>query len=166
MLGYCYHIKRWNWSCLISSHVGSATENLNNLVFNLLPILTDQPLHRWDSSLAALGFRSVLSSCFSALWRVTLFLSLLQIISLFDLVRYCVSVCNQIACHLHIFVFKIKPCSVLSSAPHWGHAGHYWLCPPPVSCTHLSLPSVLHVDGFGGSKLCFCQLNVRTNNIY
>lgn len=47
-----------------------------------------------------------------------LFLSLLQIISFFDLVRYCVSVCNQIACHLHIFVFKIKPCSVLSSAPH------------------------------------------------
>lgn len=43
--------------------------------------------------------------------------------------RYCVSVCNQIACHLHISVFKIKPCSLLSSAPHWGHADHYWLCP-------------------------------------
>ncbi|CAF91563.1 unnamed protein product, partial [Tetraodon nigroviridis] len=31
------------------------------------------------------------------------------VISFFDLVRYCVSVCNQIACHLHICVFKIKP---------------------------------------------------------
>lgn len=44
--------------------------------------------------------------------------SLLQMISLVDLVRYCVSVCNQIACHLHICVFKIKPCSPLSSASH------------------------------------------------
>lgn len=33
----------------------------------------------------------------------------LQVLSLFDLVRYCVSVCNQIASHLHIFIFKIKP---------------------------------------------------------
>lgn len=36
----------------------------------------------------------------------------LQVLSLFDLVRYCVSVCNQIASHLHIFVFKIKPVSI------------------------------------------------------
>lgn len=41
-----------------------------------------------------------------------------QMISLLDLVRYCVSVCNQIASHLHICVFKIKPCSPLSSASH------------------------------------------------
>lgn len=33
----------------------------------------------------------------------------LQVLSLFDLVRYCVSVCNQISSHLHIFIFKIKP---------------------------------------------------------
>ncbi|XP_058230004.1 choline/ethanolaminephosphotransferase 1b isoform X2 [Hemibagrus wyckioides] len=31
------------------------------------------------------------------------------VLSLFDLVRYCVSVCNQIASHLHICIFKIKP---------------------------------------------------------
>ncbi|KAK2821098.1 hypothetical protein Q7C36_020441 [Tachysurus vachellii] len=31
------------------------------------------------------------------------------VLSLFDLVRYCVSVCNQISSHLHIFIFKIKP---------------------------------------------------------
>uniref|UniRef100_A0A4W5L8B8 Choline/ethanolaminephosphotransferase 1 n=1 Tax=Hucho hucho TaxID=62062 RepID=A0A4W5L8B8_9TELE len=31
------------------------------------------------------------------------------ILSFVDLVRYCVSVCNQIASHLHIFVFRIKP---------------------------------------------------------
>ncbi|XP_010151983.1 PREDICTED: choline/ethanolaminephosphotransferase 1, partial [Eurypyga helias] len=30
------------------------------------------------------------------------------IFSLFDLLRYCVSVCNQIAAHLHIHVFRIK----------------------------------------------------------
>ncbi|KAJ6661031.1 hypothetical protein lerEdw1_016832 [Lerista edwardsae] len=30
------------------------------------------------------------------------------IFSLFDLLRYCVSVCNQIAFHLHIHVFRIK----------------------------------------------------------
>lgn len=32
------------------------------------------------------------------------------ILSLFDLLRYCVSVCNQIAAHLHIHVFRIKGC--------------------------------------------------------
>nr|KAF6290392.1 choline/ethanolamine phosphotransferase 1 [Myotis myotis] len=30
------------------------------------------------------------------------------VFSLFDLIRYCVSVCNQIASHLHIHVFRIK----------------------------------------------------------
>ncbi|KAJ8370195.1 hypothetical protein SKAU_G00102230 [Synaphobranchus kaupii] len=35
------------------------------------------------------------------------------VLSFFDLVRYCVSVCNQIASHLHIFVFKIKPMNTL-----------------------------------------------------
>ncbi|XP_068275366.1 choline/ethanolaminephosphotransferase 1 isoform X1 [Nyctibius grandis] len=38
------------------------------------------------------------------------------IFSLFDLLRYCVSVCNQIAAHLHIHVFRIK-----SSATHSNH---------------------------------------------
>ncbi|KAM9443722.1 choline/ethanolaminephosphotransferase 1 isoform 2-T2 [Clarias gariepinus] len=33
-------------------------------------------------------------------------------LSLFDLVRYCVSVCNQIASHLHIYIFRIKPVAV------------------------------------------------------
>ncbi|EPQ08276.1 Choline/ethanolaminephosphotransferase 1 [Myotis brandtii] len=30
------------------------------------------------------------------------------VFSFFDLIRYCVSVCNQIASHLHIHVFRIK----------------------------------------------------------
>ncbi len=38
------------------------------------------------------------------------------IFSLFDLLRYCVSVCNQIAAHLHIHVFRIK-----SSSTHSNH---------------------------------------------
>lgn len=38
-----------------------------------------------------------------------------QILSLFDLVRYCVSVCNEIASHLHICVFKIKPQSTAAA---------------------------------------------------
>uniref|UniRef100_A0A670Y0X2 Choline/ethanolaminephosphotransferase 1 n=1 Tax=Pseudonaja textilis TaxID=8673 RepID=A0A670Y0X2_PSETE len=37
------------------------------------------------------------------------------IFSLFDLLRYCVSVCNQIASHLHISVFKIKTYSTYSN---------------------------------------------------
>ncbi|XP_061076085.1 choline/ethanolaminephosphotransferase 1b isoform X1 [Conger conger] len=43
-------------------------------------------------------------------------------LSLFDLVRYCVSVCNQIASHLHIYVFKIKPLASLSTQQ--GHNHH------------------------------------------
>ncbi|XP_060087089.1 choline/ethanolaminephosphotransferase 1 isoform X2 [Heteronotia binoei] len=37
------------------------------------------------------------------------------IFSLFDLLRYCVSVCNQIASHLHIHVFRIKTPSTHSN---------------------------------------------------
>ncbi|XP_050841205.1 choline/ethanolaminephosphotransferase 1 isoform X3 [Serinus canaria] len=37
------------------------------------------------------------------------------ILSLFDLLRYCVSVCNQIAAHLHIHVFRIKGCPTHSN---------------------------------------------------
>lgn len=43
--------------------------------------------------------------------------------SVVDLVRYCSSVCNQIASHLHIFVFKLKPPSLQpasqSGSDHW-----------------------------------------------
>lgn len=100
--------------------------------------------------------KSTFLLCFCFACSVTVFLSLLQIISFFDLVRYCVSVCNQIACHLHIFVFKIKPCSVLSSAPHWGHAGHYWLCPFPLAALISFLPCVFHVEmqGMTWCKVC------------
>ncbi|XP_036309224.1 choline/ethanolaminephosphotransferase 1 isoform X2 [Pipistrellus kuhlii] len=38
------------------------------------------------------------------------------VFSLFDLIRYCVSVCNQIASHLHIHVFRIKLSLQRSSA--------------------------------------------------
>uniref|UniRef100_A0ACB8F6F2 Choline/ethanolaminephosphotransferase 1 n=1 Tax=Sphaerodactylus townsendi TaxID=933632 RepID=A0ACB8F6F2_9SAUR len=38
------------------------------------------------------------------------------IFSLFDLLRYCVSVCNQIASHLHIHVFRIK-----TPSTHFNH---------------------------------------------
>ncbi|KAL1771993.1 choline/ethanolaminephosphotransferase 1 isoform X1 [Sigmodon hispidus] len=38
------------------------------------------------------------------------------VFSFFDLIRYCVSVCNQIASHLHIHVFRIK-----ASAAHTNH---------------------------------------------
>ncbi|XP_042320211.1 choline/ethanolaminephosphotransferase 1 [Sceloporus undulatus] len=38
-----------------------------------------------------------------------------MIFSLFDLLRYCVSVCNQIASHLHIHVFRIKTYSTYSN---------------------------------------------------
>ncbi|XP_066559426.1 choline/ethanolaminephosphotransferase 1 isoform X2 [Amia ocellicauda] len=44
------------------------------------------------------------------------------VFSFFDLVRYCVSVCNQIASHLHICVFKIKPPPTVSNQQ--GHNHH------------------------------------------
>ncbi|RXM95598.1 Choline/ethanolaminephosphotransferase 1 [Acipenser ruthenus] len=43
------------------------------------------------------------------------------VLSFFDLVRYCVSVCNQIASHLHIFVFKIKPPASVSNQQGQNH---------------------------------------------
>ncbi|XP_034767274.2 choline/ethanolaminephosphotransferase 1-like isoform X2 [Acipenser ruthenus] len=43
------------------------------------------------------------------------------VLSFFDLIRYCVSVCNQIASHLHIFVFKIKPPASVSNQQGQNH---------------------------------------------
>ncbi|MBN3276615.1 CEPT1 ethanolaminephosphotransferase, partial [Polyodon spathula] len=43
------------------------------------------------------------------------------VLSFFDLVRYCVSVCNQIASHLHIFVFKIMPPASVSNQQGQNH---------------------------------------------
>ncbi|MBN3284968.1 CEPT1 ethanolaminephosphotransferase, partial [Polyodon spathula] len=43
------------------------------------------------------------------------------VLSFFDLVRYCVSVCNQIASHLHIFVFKITPPASVSNQQEQNH---------------------------------------------
>ncbi|XP_064156006.1 choline/ethanolaminephosphotransferase 1-like [Anguilla rostrata] len=42
-------------------------------------------------------------------------------LSFLDLVRYCVTVCNQIASHLHIFVFKIKPPNTLPNQQGRNH---------------------------------------------
>ncbi|KAJ8265880.1 hypothetical protein COCON_G00149790 [Conger conger] len=43
------------------------------------------------------------------------------VLSFLDLLRYCVSVCNQIASHLHIFVFKIKPPNTLANQQGRNH---------------------------------------------
>ncbi|KAG9334499.1 hypothetical protein JZ751_007582 [Albula glossodonta] len=46
------------------------------------------------------------------------------VLSLIDLVRYCVSVCRQIASHLHIAVFKIKPPAATQSSGQQGRNHH------------------------------------------
>lgn len=76
--------------------------------------MTKSEMHLHDSAFTgpALLF---LDQYFNSFIDEYLVLWLALILSLFDLIRYCVSVCNQIASHLHIEVFRIKSPSLPSN---------------------------------------------------
>ncbi|XP_029429138.1 choline/ethanolaminephosphotransferase 1 isoform X2 [Rhinatrema bivittatum] len=77
--------------------------------------MTKSEMHLHDTAFTgpALLF---LDQYFNSFIDEYLVLWLALVLSLFDLVRYCVSVCNQIASHLHIQVFRIK-----SPSPQYNH---------------------------------------------
>ncbi|CAG5978131.1 unnamed protein product [Menidia menidia] len=101
--------------CLYILAFGFVSAKITNKL--VVAHMTKSEMHLHDLAFLGPGLL-FLDQYFNSFIDEYLVLWIALIISLFDLVRYCVSVCNQIACHLHIFVFKIKPCSVLSSAPH------------------------------------------------
>uniref|UniRef100_A0AAQ6II19 Choline/ethanolaminephosphotransferase 1 n=1 Tax=Anabas testudineus TaxID=64144 RepID=A0AAQ6II19_ANATE len=101
--------------CLYILAFGFVSAKITNKL--VVAHMTKSEMHLHDLAFLGPGLL-FLDQYFNSFIDEYLVLWIALIISLFDLVRYCVSVCNQIACHLHISVFKIKPCSVLSSAPH------------------------------------------------
>ncbi|KAM7006070.1 choline/ethanolaminephosphotransferase 1 isoform 1-T2 [Tautogolabrus adspersus] len=101
--------------CLYILAFGFVSAKITNKL--VVAHMTKSEMHLHDLAFLGPGLL-FLDQYFNSFIDEYLVLWIALIISFFDLVRYCVSVCNQIACHLHIFVFKIKPCSVLSSAPH------------------------------------------------
>lgn len=101
--------------CLYILAFGFVSAKITNKL--VVAHMTKSEMHLHDLAFLGPGLL-FLNQYFNSFIDEYLVLWIALVISLFDLVRYCVSVCNQIACHLHIFVFKIKPCSVLSSAPH------------------------------------------------
>ncbi|KAK1901867.1 Choline/ethanolaminephosphotransferase 1 [Dissostichus eleginoides] len=101
--------------CLYILAFGCVSAKITNKL--VVAHMTKSEMHLHDLAFLGPGLL-FLDQYFNSFIDEYLVLWIALIISFFDLVRYCVSVCNQIACHLHIFVFKIAPCSVLSSAPH------------------------------------------------
>ncbi|XP_028261077.1 choline/ethanolaminephosphotransferase 1 isoform X2 [Parambassis ranga] len=101
--------------CLYILAFGFVSAKITNKL--VVAHMTRSEMHLHDLAFLGPGLL-FLDQYFNSFIDEYLVLWIALIISFFDLVRYCVSVCNQIAGHLHIFVFKIKPCSVLGSAPH------------------------------------------------
>ncbi|KAJ3602996.1 hypothetical protein NHX12_030740 [Muraenolepis orangiensis] len=69
--------------------------------------MTKSEMHLHDLAFLGPGLL-FLDQYFNSFIDEYLVLWIALILSFFDLLRYCVSVCNQIASHLRIFVFKIK----------------------------------------------------------
>ncbi|XP_056293317.1 choline/ethanolaminephosphotransferase 1b isoform X3 [Pseudoliparis swirei] len=101
--------------CLYILAFGFVSAKITNKL--VVAHMTKSEMHLHDLAFLGPGLL-FLDQYFNSFIDEYLVLWIALIISFFDLVRYCVSVCNQIACHLHIFVFKIKPCSTLGAAPH------------------------------------------------
>ncbi|XP_048111175.1 choline/ethanolaminephosphotransferase 1b isoform X2 [Alosa alosa] len=97
--------------CLYILAFGFVSAKITNKL--VVAHMTKSEMHLHDVAFLGPGLL-FLDQYFNSFIDEYLVLWIALILSFFDLVRYCVSVCNQIASHLHIFVFKIKP---LTMAP-------------------------------------------------
>ncbi|KAL6464168.1 hypothetical protein MHYP_G00264850 [Metynnis hypsauchen] len=92
--------------CLYILAFGFVSAKITNKL--VVAHMTKSEMHLHDVAFLGPGLL-FLNQYFNSFIDEYLVLWIALVLSLFDLVRYCVSVCNQIASHLHIFVFKIKP---------------------------------------------------------
>lgn len=91
--------------CLYILAFGFVSAKITNKL--VVAHMTKSEMHFYD--VAFLGPALLfLDQYFNSFIDEYLVLWIALILSLFDLVRYCISVCNEIASHLHICVFKIK----------------------------------------------------------
>lgn len=92
--------------CLYILAFGFVSAKITNKL--VVAHMTKSEMHLHDVAFLGPGLL-FLDQYFNSFIDEYLVLWISLILSLFDLVRYCVSVCNEIASHLHICVFKIKP---------------------------------------------------------
>uniref|UniRef100_A0A673KH10 Choline/ethanolaminephosphotransferase 1 n=1 Tax=Sinocyclocheilus rhinocerous TaxID=307959 RepID=A0A673KH10_9TELE len=92
--------------CLYILAFGFVSAKITNKL--VVAHMTKSEMHLHDAAFLGPGLL-FLDQYFNSFIDEYLVLWISLILSLFDLVRYCVSVCNEIASHLHICVFKIKP---------------------------------------------------------
>ncbi|XP_050961280.1 choline/ethanolaminephosphotransferase 1b isoform X1 [Labeo rohita] len=91
--------------CLYILAFGFVSAKITNKL--VVAHMTKSEMHLHDVAFLGPGLL-FLDQYFNSFIDEYLVLWISLILSLFDLVRYCVSVCNEIASHLHICVFKIK----------------------------------------------------------
>ncbi|XP_048879868.1 choline/ethanolaminephosphotransferase 1-like isoform X2 [Brienomyrus brachyistius] len=103
--------------CLYVLAFGFASAKITNKL--VVAHMTKSEMHLHDVALLGPGLL-FLDQYFSSFIDEYLVLWIALVLSGFDLARYCVSVCNQIASHLNISVFRIRPrtpqCSQLIAA--------------------------------------------------
>ncbi|XP_005987656.1 choline/ethanolaminephosphotransferase 1b isoform X2 [Latimeria chalumnae] len=104
--------------CLYILAFGLVSAKITNKL--VVAHMTKSEMHLHDTAFIGPGLL-FLDQYFNSFIDEYLVLWAALVFSLFDLVRYCVSVCNQIASHLHINVFKIKPPAVLSNQQRQNH---------------------------------------------
>ncbi|XP_060766164.1 choline/ethanolaminephosphotransferase 1b isoform X5 [Neoarius graeffei] len=98
-----------NHPCLYILAFGFVSAKITNKL--VVAHMTKSEMHLHDVAFLGPGLL-FLNQYFNSFIDEYVVLWIALVLSLFDLVRYCVSVCNQIASHLHIFIFKIKPVAV------------------------------------------------------
>ncbi|XP_056093886.1 choline/ethanolaminephosphotransferase 1b isoform X2 [Rhinichthys klamathensis goyatoka] len=92
--------------CLYILAFGFVSAKITNKL--VVAHMTKSEMHLHDVAFLGPGLL-FLDQYFNSFIDEYLVLWISLILSLFDLVRYCVSVCNEIASHLRICVFKLKP---------------------------------------------------------
>ncbi|KAA0711743.1 Choline/ethanolaminephosphotransferase 1 [Triplophysa tibetana] len=91
--------------CLYVLAFGFVSAKITNKL--VVAHMTKSEMHLYDVAFLGPGLL-FLDQYFNSFIDEYLVLWISLILSLLDLVRYCFSVCNEIAAHLHICVFKIK----------------------------------------------------------
>eukprot|EP00062_Callorhinchus_milii_P024307 gi/632984103/ref/XP_007908974.1/ PREDICTED: choline/ethanolaminephosphotransferase 1 [Callorhinchus milii] len=107
-----------NNPCLYILAFGLVSAKITNKL--VVAHMTKSEMHLQDTAFIGPGLL-FLDQYFNSFINEYLVLWIALVWSLFDLIRYSVGVCNQIASHLHINVFKITPPTSLGSQPDHNH---------------------------------------------
>ncbi|XP_067913025.1 choline/ethanolaminephosphotransferase 1-like isoform X1 [Heterodontus francisci] len=101
-----------NNPCLYILAFGFVSAKITNKL--VVAHMTKSEMHLQDTAFVGPGLL-FLDQYFNSFINEYLVLWIALVWSLFDLIRYSVGVCNQIASHLHINIFKISPTSPVNS---------------------------------------------------